>query len=254
MAAIHAPYPPAAMERAASETRDVPESKAAKISAEETITAINLPRTRRLLIALAFPLFLLAALPYWYATTSIERLPLPVERISTLESARVGATLPLTSEPPYLHEHCVHGRRRGVPAHAGRQGPLSKACQARGTGRGGDQGRGRDDSERVAVEPRREAVGASCRPRCGRRGFLTTGKAASAPLRVHIGVSDTANISWPLEPYVQARRGSVPPGTLVIPVHPSQISDRNLKSKYSYTQVLEWPNPSALQDRPREWD
>jgi hypothetical protein len=39
---------------------------------------------------LCFPLFLALASPWWWATTSIVRLPLPVERIGTLESQEVG--------------------------------------------------------------------------------------------------------------------------------------------------------------------
>lgn len=60
--------------------------------------------------------------------------------------------------------------------------------------------------------------------------LLTTDN-VEAPLRVHIAVKDDANASWPLEPYVEVD-GGLPAGTLVIPVHPSQISDQNLKSRY----------------------
>jgi phosphatidylinositol glycan class S len=45
-----------------------------------------------------------------------------------------------------------------------------------------------------------------------------------------------ANTSFPLEPYVQAPEiglmtSGIPSGSLVIPVHPSQINDRFLRGK-----------------------
>lgn len=48
---------------------------------------------------------------------------------------------------------------------------------------------------------------------------------------MHIHVSEAAKSTFPLEPYVQAGWGDadVEPGTVVIPVHPSQVSDMNLK-------------------------
>lgn len=51
--------------------------------------SINPSRTRRTLILLSFPLIFLLAVPYWWHTTSIERLPLPVDRIAALEHAPV---------------------------------------------------------------------------------------------------------------------------------------------------------------------
>ena len=56
------------------------------------------------------------------------------------------------------------------------------------------------------------------------------------PLRVHVMAADRANSSFPLRPYVQAAEegllsSTMRPGTLVIPVHPSQIGDINLPSK-----------------------
>ena len=54
------------------------------------------------------------------------------------------------------------------------------------------------------------------------------------PLRVHIRLWEHANASFPLQPYVQAPEiglmtSGIPAGTLVIPVHPSQVADRFLK-------------------------
>lgn len=58
--------------------------------------------------------------------------------------------------------------------------------------------------------------------------------------RVHLGVSDTAKADWPLEPYVQTEWGSadVPPGTVVVPIHPSMVSDLNLKRMFTPS----WPS------------
>lgn len=60
----------------------------AKTPAELT-ASINPPPRRRLAIILAFPLLILLAVPFWWYTTSIERLPLPEGRISALEGANV---------------------------------------------------------------------------------------------------------------------------------------------------------------------
>lgn len=50
-----------------------------------TLTASLSPSPlRRLLLVLSFPLFFLLALPFWYYTTSIARLPLPTARIERL--------------------------------------------------------------------------------------------------------------------------------------------------------------------------
>lgn len=59
--------------------------------AQEVIDEVNPSIGRRLLIVACFPLFFLLALPYWWATTSIERLPLPKERISAVEMQHVRA-------------------------------------------------------------------------------------------------------------------------------------------------------------------
>lgn len=50
---------------------------------------VNPPYRRRMITTLAFPLLMLLAVPYWWYTTSIVRLPLPVDRIAALESANV---------------------------------------------------------------------------------------------------------------------------------------------------------------------
>ena len=54
------------------------------------------------------------------------------------------------------------------------------------------------------------------------------------PLRIHLRAWDRANASFPLQPYVQASEvglmtSGILPGTLVIPVHPTQAGDAVLK-------------------------
>lgn len=61
---------------------------------------------------------------------------------------------------------------------------------------------------------------------------LLTRKGERHALRIHLKASEQANQSYPLEPYVQppeaAFQSSIQPGTLVVPVHPNQVSDRFL--------------------------
>lgn len=78
--------PPAVTTTMTETTRTKVERKA---TAQEVIDEINPPVKKRLLIVACFPLFLLLALPWWWATTSIERLPLPKERISAVEAQHV---------------------------------------------------------------------------------------------------------------------------------------------------------------------
>jgi hypothetical protein len=65
----------------------------AHINAESVLRAINPSNRRRFLVTVCFPLFVLVCLPWWWYTTSIERLPLPKERIEVLENARVSAAV-----------------------------------------------------------------------------------------------------------------------------------------------------------------
>lgn len=56
-------------------------------------------------------------------------------------------------------------------------------------------------------------------------------------LRVHVRRTDQANSSWPLRPYVQPKelglvRSGIEEGTLVVPVHPDQVSDRIYNRKW----------------------
>ena len=72
---------------------DVGESSERGIPLPSEITAaLNPSPTRRLLITLSFPIFFLLAVPIWWYTTSIVRLPLPTDRIAALENAPVSHT------------------------------------------------------------------------------------------------------------------------------------------------------------------
>lgn len=62
-----------------------------KVTSQEVVDEVNPSVKRRLLIVACFPLFFLLALPWWWATTSIERLPLPKERISVVEAQQVSS-------------------------------------------------------------------------------------------------------------------------------------------------------------------
>ena len=55
----------------------------------EITAAANPSHRRRMMTSLAFPLLILLAVPYWWYTTSIVRLPLPIDRIAALESSTV---------------------------------------------------------------------------------------------------------------------------------------------------------------------
>lgn len=66
----------------------MPAARGRKTPAELT-AEVNPSHARRLVTTLAFPLLMLLAVPYWWYTTSIVRLPLPVDRIATLETSTV---------------------------------------------------------------------------------------------------------------------------------------------------------------------
>ena len=69
-------------------TASTPNAKTVKTPREIT-DDLNPSTKRRLLVTLAFPLVLLLAVPFWWYTTSIERLPLPVDRIEALGTSDV---------------------------------------------------------------------------------------------------------------------------------------------------------------------
>jgi hypothetical protein len=61
---------------------------------------------------------------------------------------------------------------------------------------------------------------------------LTESAGRPHALHMHLQLSDRANKTFPLEPYIQspdvAFDSKVKPGTLVVPVHPEQVHDRFL--------------------------
>lgn len=66
-----------------SEASSPPKRPASRTARAITPSLSPSPLTRFLLI-LSFPLFFLLALPFWYRTTSITRLPLPIKHIEVL--------------------------------------------------------------------------------------------------------------------------------------------------------------------------
>ncbi|GFZ47102.1 hypothetical protein JCM24511_04844 [Saitozyma sp. JCM 24511] len=187
---------------------------------QEISEQINSPYRTRLLIILSFPVLFLLATPFWWYTTSIERLPLPVERISALENLPppdVRSTILLTGSPG------------SYPAP-----PPDKAQYAV-----------KDVCEAIGKEVVRGVDGIYAQGRTkGVRWWdlvYEAGRRNSPALRVHLTGSDRANTTFPLEPYVQSPEmglgpgsglglsADIKPGTLVVPVHPSLISDRFLR-------------------------
>ncbi|WWD21249.1 hypothetical protein CI109_105733 [Kwoniella shandongensis] len=187
----------------------------AKTPAEVT-AAINPSTKRRLWITLSFPLALLFAVPFWWYVTSIERLPLPESRISALENA----TLP-SIRPKILFTADIDAFPPPPPGRAQFEHKVILQTLAEEVSRG-------VDGIYVQRRPKKE------------RGWdivYDDDKKNPTPLRMHIRRWEHANTSWPLEPYVQASESGLmtsglEEGTLVIPIHPSQIGDRFLKQHY----------------------
>lgn len=92
-------HPEDSSERMMATTDKCSSSKARDRPLISEITRDLSPSTStRLLITLSFPLLIIIALPFWWYTTSIERLPLPTARISVLETSTVRdkASYPVT--------------------------------------------------------------------------------------------------------------------------------------------------------------
>ncbi|WVQ63839.1 uncharacterized protein L199_001995 [Kwoniella botswanensis] len=189
----------------------------------EVTAIINPSNKRRLLITLSFPLLLLLAIPFWWYTTSIERLPLPVSRIDALADLSI---------PSYRGKILFTADEEAYPKSApGRPVFENKViCQS--------LGKVVTDGVDVIYERKR--------PQKKRNwDFIYEGEddpRNPTPFRVHIRRFQHANTSWPLEPYVQPPEkglmtSGIKPGTLVIPVHPDQISDRNLKLHYKIAMI-----------------
>ncbi|WOO81447.1 GPI transamidase component PIG-S [Vanrija pseudolonga] len=184
-------------------------------TADSVLAAINPPTRKRLLVALCFPLFVLLAAPYWWWATAIERLPLPAERIAALE---------LTPTPDITTRilFTAGGGAFPTPPEGRANFPLRTKLQVLGQ----------------EVTKGVDGILAQKKPaeRGQRRWELVYD--GDAALRVHIAVSSAANASFPLEPYVStAGSDSLPDGTLVVPVHPGQVSDLNLKRHYKIALI-----------------
>ncbi|CAK9779956.1 hypothetical protein CC85DRAFT_158535 [Cutaneotrichosporon oleaginosum] len=188
------------------------------LDAAPLLAAVNPPRSRRWAIMLCFPLFLALASPWWWTTTSIVRLPLPVERIGALESQ---------SDPVITTLVSFTGEDAAFP-----KAPPGRADFPTAT-----------KLDALAAEVVKGVDGMLARDRPNVRGTRRWDVVVNGPKsvrhRVHIGVSETAKPDWPLEPYVQTSYGTadVPPGTVVIPIHPSMVSDLNLKRHYKIALV-----------------
>ncbi|GMK57143.1 hypothetical protein CspeluHIS016_0309830 [Cutaneotrichosporon spelunceum] len=195
----------------------MPEEEAPR-DAAPLIAAINPPRKRRWAIMLCFPLFIALTSPWWWATTSIVRLQLPVSRIAALESQEDPAITTLVS---------LTGDDAAFP-----QAPKGRADFPTAT-----------KLDALASEAIKGVDGMLGRDRPDVRGTrrwdLVVNGPKSMQYRVHIDASESAKADWPLEPYVQTSYGTanVAPGTVVIPIHPSMVSDLNLKRHYKIALV-----------------
>ncbi|TXT13700.1 hypothetical protein VHUM_01067 [Vanrija humicola] len=188
---------------------------APSLSADAVLGAINPPARKRLLVALCFPLFVLVLAPYWWWATAIERLPLPAARIAALEAA---STPEITTRILFTADAGAFP----TPPEGRANFPLRTKLQVLGE----------------EVTKGVDGILAQQRPaeRGARRWELVYD--GDAALRVHIALDGAANTSFPLEPYVSTLAAdSVPSGALVIPVHPSQVSDLNLKRHYKIALI-----------------
>ncbi|KAL1411135.1 GPI transamidase component [Vanrija albida] len=184
--------------------------------ADAVLRALNPAPSRRLLVALCFPLFAALLIPYWWWATAIERLPLPGERIAVLEN---------TPTPQIVTRIALSADAGAFPRPGGDRAdfPLRTKLQAlaREVTAGVD---GILGQQRPAVR--------------GERRWELVTDGADAALRVHIALDAAANASFPLEPYVSTGvEGGRPAGTLVIPVNPAQVADVNLKRHYKIALI-----------------
>ena len=60
-----------------------------RMTPAEVTAELNPSHRHRMLVVLSFPLLFLLAVPFWWYSTSIERLPLPTSRIAALETSAV---------------------------------------------------------------------------------------------------------------------------------------------------------------------
>ncbi|ORY28798.1 phosphatidylinositol-glycan biosynthesis class S protein [Naematelia encephala] len=185
---------------------------------------LNPSSSQRLVILLSFPLLILLAVPFWWYTTSIERLPLPTDRIALLDTARSSlgqkSTILFTADDDAFPKP-----------------PPGKAAWDK-----------IQAIETIAEEVTKGVDGIYNQQRPDVRGkrswdlVWTKNKRKVPPLRVHFRRWDDGNPSFPLEPYIQASEAGftadpIPLGTLVVPVHRDQLNDRFLRNHYKIALV-----------------
>ncbi|KAK4684128.1 GPI-anchor transamidase subunit S, partial [Tremellales sp. Uapishka_1] len=182
----------------------------------EVTAAINPTTSRRLWIVLSFPFLILLAGPFWWYTTSIQRLPLPSARIAALESSQeisVRSQILLS-----LGDGVIPAAPAGKPNYDMKT-VLDRMAQ--------DITKGIDGiyiQEHPPVTRKWDII-------------FEEDRNKPPPLRVHMRIWDGANSSFPLEAYIQAPEeglvtSGIPAGTLVIPVHPDHLKDRFVREHY----------------------
>ncbi|RXK39002.1 hypothetical protein M231_03732 [Tremella mesenterica] len=190
---------------------DKPTKPPSRLTPRELTASINPSPNTRLLITLSFPIFFLLAIPFWWYSTSIIRLPLPSSRIASLE----------TSSSPHLRTKILlTGDEDAFP-----KPPPGKAQYDLD-----------DILEAIAKEVTDgvDGIYASRRPKEDRYWDLVWKddlEERPIDLKIHIRLWQHANSSWPLEPYVLAPEkglmtSGIPGGTLVIPLHPDHVGHK----------------------------
>ncbi|WRT69116.1 uncharacterized protein IL334_006100 [Kwoniella shivajii] len=187
----------------------------------EVTLQINPSTKRRLLITLSFPLLFLLAIPFWWYVTSIERLPLPVSRIDTLSNITI---------PEVRGKILVTADSDAFPTPPPGRAVFETKVILEALGR--------------EVVKGVDGIYERSRPQKKRNWDLIydDNKENPTPFKVHLRRFEHANTSFPLEPYVQPfekglMTSGITEGTLVIPVHPKQISDRFLKQHYKIALI-----------------
>ncbi|WVF65478.1 hypothetical protein IAT40_000206 [Kwoniella sp. CBS 6097] len=192
-----------------------------KPTPKEVTLRINPSPKKRLSILFSFPILFLLAIPFWWYTTSIERLPLPTDRIDDLG---------LFGFPEITTKILVTADQAAFPTPPPGKAVFEVPVILQSLGK--------------EVIKGVDGIYERQRPKKWRDWELVyeDDKTHPAPLRIHIRRFEHANTSWPLEPYVQPPESGlmtsgIPAGTLVIPVHPDQVGDRFLKQHYKIALI-----------------
>ncbi|WWC91140.1 uncharacterized protein L201_006081 [Kwoniella dendrophila CBS 6074] len=194
-----------------------------RLTPAEVTSKINPTNKRRLSILFSFPLLFILAIPFWWYTTSIERLPLPVSRIEALSNLTV---------PTYRGRILFTADKDAFPTPPPGRATFETIEILKALGK--------------IVEEGVDGIYERQRPKKNRNWDLIyedqVDQDHPKPFRVHLRRYEYANTSFPLEPYVQpAETGlmtsGIEEGTLVIPVHPDQIGDRFLKQHYKIALI-----------------